>query len=151
MRVAFPNVGVGLLLHTTYYYQDCTEDAHVRVAWPIVHAARRANCRFTTYRHRFMRVAPAPRAKLIDSKNRGRASPVKARAARPGPLVTGVWAFSRMHVTSLLYEHAYCITLCLTLRPKFFISFNAPLGRFALGKTPRGPRCARQARQRLAN
>ena len=25
-----------------------------------------------------------------------------------------------------------------------------PLGRFAFGKTPRGPRCARQARQRLA-
>ena len=53
MRVAFPNVGVGLLLHTTYYYQDCTEDAHVRVAWPIVHDARRANYRFTTYRHRW--------------------------------------------------------------------------------------------------
>ena len=35
------------------------------------------SCRFTTYRHRFARVAPAPRAKLIDSKNRGRASPVK--------------------------------------------------------------------------
>ena len=29
---------------------------------------------------------------------------------------------------------------CLTVRP---------LGRFAFGKTPRGPRCARQARQRL--
>ena len=26
-----------------------------------------------------------------------------------------------------------------------------PLGRFAFGKTPRGPRCARQARQRLAS
>ena len=26
---------------------------------------------------------------------------------------------------------------------------NAPLERFAFGKTPRGPRCARQARQRL--
>ena len=39
-----------------------------------------AHCRFTTYRHRFARVAPAPRAKLIDedSKNRGRASPVKS-------------------------------------------------------------------------
>ena len=37
---------------------------------------------------------------------------------------------------------------CLTLRPKCFIL--APLGRFAFGKTPRGPRCARQARQRLA-
>ena len=30
-------------------------------------------CRFTTYRHRFARAAPAPRA-----KNRGRASPVKS-------------------------------------------------------------------------
>ena len=29
-------------------------------------------------------------------------------------------------------------------------SILAPLGRFAFGKTPRGPRCARQARQRLA-
>ena len=35
--------------------------------------ARGRPCRFTTYRHRFARVAPAPRAK----KNRGRASPVK--------------------------------------------------------------------------
>ena len=34
-------------------------------------------CRFTTYRHRFARAAPAPRAKRNDdSKNRGRASPV---------------------------------------------------------------------------
>ena len=29
-----------------------------------------------TYRHRFARAAPAPRAKRKDSKNRGRASPV---------------------------------------------------------------------------
>ena len=28
------------------------------------------NCRFTTYRHRFARAAPAPRAKRNDSKNR---------------------------------------------------------------------------------
>ena len=41
------------------------------------------NCRFTTYRHRFARVAPAPRAKLIDSKNRGRASPVKVVSLQP--------------------------------------------------------------------
>ena len=35
-------------------------------------------CRLTTYRHRFARAAPAPRAKRNkDSKNRGRASPVK--------------------------------------------------------------------------
>ena len=37
-------------------------------------------CRLTTYRHRFARAAPAPRAKIqriVDSKNRGRASPVK--------------------------------------------------------------------------
>ena len=33
-------------------------------------------CRLTTYRHRFARAAPAPRAKRNDSKNRGRASPV---------------------------------------------------------------------------
>ena len=39
-------------------------------------AGLHCHCRFTTYRHRFARVAPAPRAKLIDSKNRGRASPV---------------------------------------------------------------------------
>ena len=43
---------------------------------PREHYARRTGltftCRFTTYRHRFARVAPAPRA-----KNRGRASPVK--------------------------------------------------------------------------
>ena len=32
-------------------------------------------CRLTTYRHRFARAAPAPRAKR-NSKNRGRASPV---------------------------------------------------------------------------
>ena len=30
------------------------------------------------------------------------------------------------------------------------ICFTPPLERFAFGKTPRGPRCARQARQRLA-
>ena len=41
-------------------------------------------CRFTTYRHRFARVAPAPRVEQSSSKNswtrvvrRGRASPVK--------------------------------------------------------------------------
>ena len=39
-------------------------------------------CRFTTYRHRFARAAPAPRAKRNDdSKNRGRASPVKVSGA----------------------------------------------------------------------
>ena len=42
------------------------------------------DCRFTTYRHRFARVAPAPRAKLIDSKNRGRASPVKKMSEAKG-------------------------------------------------------------------
>ena len=36
---------------------------------------------------------------------------------------------------------------CLMLRPKYILY---SLGRFAFGKTPRGPRCARQARQRLA-
>ena len=41
-------------------------------------------CMFTTYRHRFARAAPAPRAKRNDSKrkdskNRGRASPIKCR------------------------------------------------------------------------
>ena len=44
-----------------------------------------------------------------------------------------------------------CLTLrpkCVILRPKCVIL--RPLGRFAFGKTPRGPRCARQARQRLA-
>ena len=35
-------------------------------------------CRLSTYRHRFARAAPAPRAKRNDSKNRGRASPVKS-------------------------------------------------------------------------
>ena len=35
-------------------------------------------CRLSTYRHRFARAALAPRAKRKDSKNRGRASPVKA-------------------------------------------------------------------------
>ena len=39
---------------------------------------RAALCRFTTYRHRFARAALAPRAKRNESKNRGRASPVKA-------------------------------------------------------------------------
>ena len=39
-------------------------------------------CRFTTYRHRFARAAPAPRAKRNDSKNRGRASPVNVKPAR---------------------------------------------------------------------
>ena len=36
-------------------------------------------CRLTTYRYRFARAAPAPRAKRNDSKNRGRASPVNGR------------------------------------------------------------------------
>ena len=36
-------------------------------------------CRLTTYRHRFARAAPAPRAKRNDSKNRGRASPVNGK------------------------------------------------------------------------
>ena len=50
--------------------------------------ARPAACRLTTYRHRFARAAPAPRAKRKDSKrkdskNRGRASPVnRLRAVR---------------------------------------------------------------------
>ena len=43
------------------------------------------DCRLITYRQRFARAAPAPRAKrfdaliqrIVDSKNRGRASPVK--------------------------------------------------------------------------
>ena len=43
----------------------------------IFHFIRLSRCRFTTYRHRFARAAPAPRAKRNDSKNRGRASPVK--------------------------------------------------------------------------
>ena len=41
------------------------------------------------------------------------------------------------------------LVICLMLRPKYIL-YYAPLGRFAFGKTPRGPRCARQARQRLA-
>ena len=41
-------------------------------------------CRLTTYRHRFARAAPAPRAKR--SKNRGCASPVKHCARRYGTL-----------------------------------------------------------------
>ena len=40
------------------------------------------NCRFTTYRHRFARAAPAPRAKR-NSKNRGRASPVNISKLYP--------------------------------------------------------------------
>ena len=43
----------------------------------------REHCKFTTYRHRFARAAPAPRAKRNDdSKNRGRASPVKREHRR---------------------------------------------------------------------
>ena len=38
--------------------------------------SRAARCRLITYRQRFTRAAPAPRAKRFDSKNRGRASPV---------------------------------------------------------------------------
>ena len=49
--------------------QDCISLA--------LRAPLRERCRFTTYRHRFARAAPAPRAKRNDSKNRGRASPVK--------------------------------------------------------------------------
>ena len=42
------------------------------------------------------------------------------------------------------------VIYCLTLRPNMF-HINAPLGRFAFGKTPRGPRCAQQARQHRAS
>ena len=60
---------------------SCQTLSHV-----VTHAAppatlRVAGCRFTTYRHRFARAAPAPRAKR-NEKNRGRASPVKWRAPR---------------------------------------------------------------------
>ena len=53
-------------------------------AWPVARSIFdapyvREACRFTTYRHRFARAAPAPRAKRKDSKNRGRASPVKEK------------------------------------------------------------------------
>ena len=44
---------------------------------------RISSVKFTTYRHRFARAAPAPRAKRNDSKNRGRASPVKPDAVWP--------------------------------------------------------------------
>ena len=54
----------------------CREAAAPRIAKPVY------LCRFTTYRHRFARAAPAPRAKRKDSKNRGRASPVKYICAR---------------------------------------------------------------------
>ena len=45
-------------------------------------------CRFTTYRHRFARVAPAPRAKLIESwtrEYRGRASPYSNQSPSRAP------------------------------------------------------------------
>ena len=51
-----------------------------------------ARCRLTTYRHRFARAAPAPRAKRNnDSKNRGRAPPENSRAVAS--------AFGAPHVT----------------------------------------------------
>ena len=40
-------------------------------------------CRFTTYRHRFARAAPAPRAKRKDSKNRGRGTCIARQAWNP--------------------------------------------------------------------
>ena len=57
------------------------------IYWPAhAHFRRNASCRLITYRQRerFARAAPAPRAKRFDSKNRGRASPVK-NARHPSP------------------------------------------------------------------
>ena len=45
-------------------------------------------CRLITYRQRFARAAPAPRAKRFDSKNRGRASPVKPWPCAYGNFLT---------------------------------------------------------------
>ena len=45
-------------------------------------------CRLITYRQRFARAAPAPRAKRFeDSKNRVRASPVNACAHGPSDMI----------------------------------------------------------------
>ena len=62
------------------------------------------HCRFTTYRHRFARAAPAPRA-----KNRGRASPVKILShLLPKTLTPGLWSgkFEKMgdHVTNSVFR-----------------------------------------------
>ena len=75
-------------------------------------SVRQDCCRLTTYRHRFARAAPAPRAKRNDdSKNRGRASPVNKIVSR---------------LTFIIYG--------LTLRPTPSANSIRPEGRAARGR-----------------
>ena len=95
-------------------------------------------CRFTTYRHRFARVAPAPRAKLIDSSKAQRFEESWTRVARQHHRVHLFFVVSCVTSSDLDAKRFKITGGCarrtsLTLRPK----------------TPREPRCARQAMQCL--
>ena len=87
---------------------------------------------------------------------------VQARATgghhtrQPAPELYLLWSDDR-YKTILIYSDQspsrardYRVAEKLRRSRLSHVETNAPLGRFAFGKTPRGPRCARQARQRLA-
>ena len=85
-----------------------------QVCRPAQHSLRHPGCRFTTYRHRFARAAPAPRAKRNDdSKNRGRASPVK----HPGNMWFGL-DFARIcHLLGYSLNHLTPHSKTITQNP----------------------------------
>ena len=89
-----------------------------------------AYCRFTTYRHRFARVAPAPLLEQSSSKNRGRASPVKngVRARRARRALVRVTARQLPGCAAPLY-----VSLCLTFEA------NLKSWRWARGAVQRFP------------
>ena len=78
---------------------------------------RLITCRLTTYRHRFARVTPAPRAKRNDSKNRGRASPVNAvLLSQHSPVARALSGAFASRVRPKLAQGYTCLANCRTTR-----------------------------------
>ena len=69
---------------------------HLLLEKSVISNGRASPCRLTTYRHRFARAAPAPRAKRNEQRFKNRGSPVKHRPS------TCTKIFSRAHMCILL-------------------------------------------------
>ena len=99
-----------------------------------MHAARGC-CRLTTYRHRFARAAPAPRAKRNDSKNCGRASPVKCgcfaakfrhlwwpHAKGPGQIQNNLTLICSLGANLIEFIKKFALTAAIDGRCAFLVS-----------------------------